>query len=63
MKGMPPYLPRDLIERLQWIVPDPEYWFTGQFVSYILRPTKFVILVYLIPIKKEMTIHFIYLFQ
>ena len=38
MKGLPPYLPQDLVERLTWQVPDPEYWFTGQFVSYILRP-------------------------
>ena len=38
MKGMLPYLPNDLVHRIHWVTPDPENWFLGQFVSYILRP-------------------------
>lgn len=37
MRGLPPFLPQDLIDRIHWITPDPEKWFTGQFVSYLLR--------------------------
>ena len=36
-KGMPPYLPKNLIDRIHWVTPDPEYWFIGQFVRYLLR--------------------------
>ena len=38
MNGLPPFLPHDLASRLHWLTPDPEYWFTGQFVAYLLRP-------------------------
>ena len=35
---MAPYLPKDLIELITWISPDPEAWFVGQFVKFLLQP-------------------------
>ena len=37
-KGQSPYLPKDLIDVLPLITPDPETWFDGQFIAYALRP-------------------------
>ena len=35
---MIPYLPRELLNALVWLSPDPIAWFVGQFVKYLLRP-------------------------
>lgn len=35
---MVPYLPKDLLNAMVWISPDPIAWFVGQFVKYLLRP-------------------------
>ena len=39
-KGMEPYIPQDLKDILPKISPDPEVWFNGQLISYILRPNE-----------------------
>ena len=39
-KGMEPYVPQDLVDILPKITPDPEVWFNGQLISYILRPNE-----------------------
>ena len=39
-KGMDPYIPQDLVDILPKITPDPEVWFNGQLISYILRPNE-----------------------
>ena len=36
--SMVPYLPKDLIDLLTWVSPDPIAWFVGQFMKYLLRP-------------------------
>lgn len=36
--SMYPYLPSELIDLITWISPDPEAWFVGQFIKYLLRP-------------------------
>ena len=35
-----PVLPAELIEVLQIITPDPDAWFAGQFLAYLLRPNE-----------------------
>ena len=37
---MDPYIPQDLIDILPKLSPDPEVWFNGQLISYILRPNE-----------------------
>ena len=36
--SMVPYLPKELLDIITWLSPDPMAWFIGQFVKYILRP-------------------------
>ena len=40
LESFPPYLPKELNKRLQLVSPDPEYWFNGQFIAYLLRPNE-----------------------
>ncbi len=41
-----PYLPSDLIDKISWLTPDPENWYLGQFVAYLLRPSKELLQLY-----------------
>ena len=34
-----PTMPADIIDIIKLITPDPEAWFVGQFMAYLLRPT------------------------
>ena len=36
-KSVFPYLPEELITMIELVTPDPEAWFVGQFIKYLLR--------------------------
>ena len=33
-----PYIPRQIMDELELISPDPPVWLVGQFAKYVLRP-------------------------
>ena len=35
-----PTMPADIIDIIKLISPDPEAWFVGQFIAYLLRPNE-----------------------